>query len=83
MSLTIDATRVHFGLIEDVRRINLLRGGTRSSKSYSLMQLVFIWFFTGRIGDQVIKDGTFLIIRATMPALRVTVMKDWDNYLQQ
>jgi phage terminase large subunit len=81
MKLEVEATRVHFGLIEDLRRINLLRGGTRSSKSYSVMQLIFIWLFTGRIGKHVIKNGNFLIVRATMPALKATVMKDWNAYL--
>lgn len=81
MKLNLEATRVHFDLVEDIRRVNLLRGGTRSSKSFSLMQLVFIWFLTGRIGKYLIPVGNFIIVRATMPALRATVMKDWNEYL--
>lgn len=81
MKLNLEATGVHYGLIEDVRRINILRGGTRSSKSYSLMQLVFIWLFTGKVGGMDIPFGNFIIVRATMPALRATVMKDFNQYL--
>ena len=81
MNLGIDATGVYFGLVADVRRVNLLRGGTRSSKSFSLMQLAFIWLFTGRIGNYILPKGNLIIVRATMPALKATVIKDFNGYL--
>jgi phage terminase large subunit len=62
-------------------RIIMLRGGTRSSKSYSIMQVVVLWLYTGQIGGKHISKGVFTIARSTFPALRSTVMKDFINYL--
>ena len=64
-------------------RVIMLRGGTRSSKSYSIMQVIVIWLYTGNIGGQVVPKGTFTVARTTFPALRATVMKDFINYLHE
>lgn len=80
MKIELEATTV-FDRLSKTKRINLLRGGTRSSKSFSLMQMVFLWLLTGKVGKHTIKKGNFIIIRATMPALKATVMKDFNEYL--
>lgn len=63
------------------KRVVFLRGGARSSKSYSLMQLAAIWLWTGHIGDRYVPEGTFSIVRMTFPALRATVYRDFYEYL--
>jgi phage terminase large subunit len=62
-------------------RIVFLRGGARSSKSFSLMQIVTLWLYTGRISGGYVEEGMFTIIRMTFPALRATVYKDFIDYL--
>lgn len=62
-------------------KIHLLRGGARSSKSYSLMQMVFLWLMTGRIGAIGQRTGIFAIVRNVLPALKATVLRDFENYL--
>ena len=64
-----------------LKRFNLLRGGTRSGKSYALCQLAFLWLMTGRLGKIEILKGQLDIVRDTMPALRQTMLKDFDEYL--
>lgn len=62
-------------------KIHCLRGGARSSKSYSLMQMAYTWLMTGEIGKIHKYSGTFAIVRDTLPALKATVLKDFIDYL--
>jgi len=61
--------------------IQLYRGGTRSGKSYAMMQRTIIWLMTGHINGTVVRTGTFDITRSTLPALKATVEKDFIAYL--
>ena len=81
--MEIKVTPVFKALWETQARINAVRGGTRSSKSYSITQIAVLWLFTGYIGKQHITKGTFSIVRATFPALRATVYKDFINLLDE
>jgi len=77
----IQGTKVFEQLWKTQKRINLLRGGARSSKSYSMMQLIYLWLRYGKIGKHYIPKGNFSVVRETMPALRATVLKDFLEYL--
>jgi len=62
-------TKVYRWLEETKARINVLRGGTRSSKSYSVAQhLIFNKLETG-------DNRVIIVARKTLPALRKTAMK--------
>ena len=61
----------------------MLRGGTRSSKSYSVMQVMTLWLWSGQIGGEHVPKGNFSVCRSTFPALRSTVMKDFISYLHE
>ena len=72
------------------KKIKINRGGTRSSKTYSLAQLFVVWLLTGIIrqdkktGDnEYIKKGTASVTRKTFPALRTTAMKDFLEILHE
>ena len=64
-------------------RVNLFRGGARSSKTHSIMQAFFLWLVTGYFGKLKVPKGSASVIRATFPALRATVMKEFVNYLYE
>jgi len=64
-------------LLANQKRINLLRGGTRSGKTTSMVQMAVRWLKTGSMGLTKIPKGTFYIIRQTFPALRMTVLKEF------
>ena len=60
------------------------RGGTRSSKSYSLAQLAVLFLMTGKVSPDVELDsGTWSIVRKTMPSLRSTVMRDFREIVSE
>ena len=74
-------TRVYKDVVKDIRRVNMLRGGTRSTKSFSLTQIAVRWLMYGKIGDIEIPKGDFFILRESFPALRRTVLKEFHNIL--
>jgi phage terminase large subunit len=77
----METTEVYKLVTKDLKKINLLRGGARSSKSYSLEQISLKWLWTGYIGDRLIETGEALILRETMPALRRTILKEFITML--
>ena len=81
--MKIKGTAVFDAIWGTQKRINCIRGGTRSSKSYSLTQLAIMFLISGRIGEHYFKNGTFSIVRATFPALRATVLKDFIALLYE
>lgn len=81
MKLDIQATPTFDRIFNIDKRVIALRGGSRSGKSYALMQIVVIWLYTGTIGGKFVPEGLFTIARSTFPALRKSVMKDFLNYL--
>ena len=83
MDLSLKTTPVFDMLWKDQKRINLLRGGSRSGKSYSLTQMVMLWLWTGYIGKNEILEGSFYIVRETFPALRASVLKEFEGLLHQ
>jgi len=59
------------------------RGGTRAGKTYSIMQMFALWLMTGRIREKTyIKKGTASIVRKTLPSLKTTALKDFEEILQ-
>ena len=67
--------------IKPHHRIIFLRGGARSGKSFLVMQLMTIWLYTGHLLGKYYPAGGFTVIRATFPALRATVLRDFVDYL--
>ena len=82
--MEIKQTEVLKTLMEKpLKRFNLLRGGTRSGKSYALIQLAAMWLMSGKINNHNIPTGQMDIVRDTFPALRQTMLKDFDEYLHE
>lgn len=79
--MTFTTSRVYKDVTKNIKRVNLLRGGTRSTKSFSLTQMVVRWLMFGKIGDMTIPTGDFFILRESFPALRRTVLKDFITIL--
>ena len=76
-------TRVYNDVVKDIKRVNLLRGGTRSTKSFSLTQIAVRWLMYGKVGNKSIPEGDFFILRESFPALRRTVLKDFHMILSR
>lgn len=66
----IQITRIYDFLEDSKARVNVLRGGTGSSKSYSLSQ----FFILNKLLSQ--QNKTIVIARKTLPALKKTAFKE-------
>jgi len=76
VDLNISATRVFDFLWNSTKRFTILQGGTRSSKSFSIMQWILI---TCLESDRPL---LVTICRKTLPALKKSVLRDWIEMLQ-
>lgn len=76
MKLKIQASEILERNILSTKRIKINRGGTRSTKSYSVSQIAVIWLCTGKIGQKYEERGTFSIVRKYLPSLKATTIKD-------
>lgn len=83
MKLKIDGSRVLKKNLVSDKKIIINRGGTRSTKSYSVSQIAVMWLLTGRFGNVIDESGTFSIVRKWFPSLRATTIKDFINILEQ
>jgi len=65
-------TRIYLETLESDKYITVNRGGTRSSKTYSICQLAFNWLI-----NPTWKGTVWSICRATLPALKATALRDF------
>ena len=73
MELDINTSKT-FRDIQNSRRICILQGGTRSSKSYSALQWILVKALTE-------PNMVFSIVRKSFPSMRVSIMRDWKGIL--
>ena len=71
----MDCTRVFYENQASKKFMNINRGGTRSSKTHSLMQLMVMKFFTE-------EAKRILVIRKTLPSLKISLWPIFTKVLQ-
>jgi len=65
------------------KKIVINRGGTRSSKTYSIAQLSVLWLLTGECGkDNYIDKGVWSTVRKHSTTLEKTVIRDFEEILE-
>lgn len=77
MNLDIQATPVfekNWDAIEQGYRTIVNQGGSRSSKTYSILQLILVKCLTE-------SGKTYSIVRKTLPSLKASVLKDWEELI--
>jgi len=62
--------------IDSSRKICILQGGTRSSKSYSALQ----WLLVRALSEPNIVVS---VVRKSFPSMRVSIMRDWQTILKE
>lgn len=63
-------------------KIVINRGGTRAGKTYSICQILVNWLLTGVLRDNLtIERGVASVVRKTLPALKATAQKDFEEIL--
>ena len=75
MELNINTSKTYRD-IESSKRICILQGGTRSSKSYSALQ----WLLVRALTEPNI---VISVVRKSFPSMRVSIMRDWQTILKE
>lgn len=79
----IPTTRVFERNYNSTKYLVLNRGGSRSGKTFSITQLIARWLITGEIRKgQIIKRGLCSIVRKTLPSLKRSVLRDFEENLK-
>jgi phage terminase large subunit len=74
MELNINTSKTYKD-IDGSKRICILQGGTRSGKSYSVLQ----WILVKALSEP---NMVFSIVRKSFPSMRVSIMRDWVGILK-
>jgi len=74
MELQIKTSKT-YNDIDQSKKICILQGGTRSSKSYSALQ----WLLVKALSEPNIVVS---IVRKSFPSMRVSIMRDWQKILK-
>lgn len=84
MNLELNCTPIFERNYESDKRININRGGTRSSKTYSLEQLTVLFLFTGYVSPSVkLSKGVWTTVRKWSVTLDSTVIRDFEELLHE
>jgi phage terminase large subunit len=82
MNLEFDASPVYERIWNNAKRINVLRGGSGSTKTYSMCQVYATWLMTGHMTAQYyIPRGIASIVREFRATLKKSVLRDFKNVL--
>ena len=73
MELQINTTITFENLLESKQRVTHHIGGTRSGKTYAIIQFLIV--------EALQNPQTITIVRKTIPSLKKTVMKDFKDIL--
>ncbi len=74
MEVTINTTVTFENLLESKSRISQHIGGTRSGKTYAILQYLIV--------ESLKTPLTITIVRKTIPSLKRTVIKDFSDILK-
>ena len=81
--MQIEATKVFGYNWKATKKIVVNRGGTRSSKTYSICQQLAMWLMTGKVrADKTIPKGVASVVRKYGTTLKNTVMRDFEEVLK-
>lgn len=70
--------------VNTTKRIVVNRGGSSSSKTYSILQMLFKWLKSGELRKgEYIPDGVATIGRQYGAELSKSVIRDWLNIVSQ
>jgi len=73
MHLNIDSTKTYSNQNDSTHRVTIHYGGTRSGKSYALLQWCIVQALTGK--------HNITIVRKTVPSLKRTILKDYKDVM--
>lgn len=80
-----EVTRVYIETLRNIgkKKIIVSRGGARSSKTTSTAQILVDWLFTGFMPNVPNDFNVISIVRATLPALKKSVLRDLERIISE
>jgi hypothetical protein len=79
----LDVTEIFERNFDTEKKIVVNRGGTRSSKTYSINQLCALWLMTGNYGhNQKLSEGVWTSVRKYRTNLDGTIIRDFEEILK-
>jgi len=79
----VEATEIFERNYDSKAKIVINRGGTRSSKTWSLNKLCALWLISGNYGDgNYISEGVWTTVRKYRTNLDGTVIRDFEDILK-
>jgi len=79
----LEVTEIFERNYDTEKKIVVNRGGTRSSKTYSINQLCALWLMTGKYGhNQKLTEGVWTSVRKYRTNLDGTIIRDFEEILK-
>jgi len=79
----VEVTAIFERNFDSTAKIVVNRGGTRSSKTYSINQICALWLITGKYGDnEYLSEGTWTSVRKYRTNLDGTIIRDFEEILK-
>jgi len=79
----VEATEIFERNYDSTAKIVINRGGTRSSKTWSLNQLCALWLISGNYGNGMyVSEGVWTTVRKYRTNLDGTVIRDFEDILK-
>ena len=79
----MDVTEIFELNFDSEAKIIVNRGGTRSSKTYSINQICYLWLTTGQYGiDRYLREGIWTTVRKYRTNLDNTCIRDFEEILR-
>ena len=71
-------------LLRTTKPIVVARGGTRSGKTYAILQMLAHWLMTGVLRDgEYIPEGKALVVRKEATTVKETVLEDFEKIMSR
>lgn len=80
-ALEVEYSDVFEKLMDTTKKIIVARGGTRAGKTYAIMQMLALWLIKGTFRGQKTNAKTASVVRKTLPSLKATAMRDFEEIL--
>jgi len=79
----VEVTTIFERNYDSTAKIVVNRGGTRSSKTYSINQICALWLITGKYGEnEYLSEGTWTSVRKYRTNLDGTIIRDFEEILK-
>jgi len=79
----VEVTAIFERNYDSTAKIVVNRGGTRSSKTYSINQICALWLITGKYGEnEYLSEGTWTSVRKYRTNLDGTIIRDFEEILK-